>query len=194
MNTPSKIVCIGRNYAAHIQELGNTPSEDMVVFIKPASSLSDRVFCEHQGEVLHYETELCFRVVGDQLQKVALGLDLTKRDTQNKLKSQGLPWEKAKAFAHSAVMGEFVDFKHLNALTLELWIDGEKKQAGGVKDMLFKPEQILQEVKTWLPLEDGDILMTGTPQGVGPLKRDMQLKAVLKQGDKVLAEENWTVK
>ncbi|MFA0697572.1 fumarylacetoacetate hydrolase family protein, partial [Vibrio sp. 10N.222.49.C9] len=95
--TPSKILCVGRNYAAHIEELGNEIPEDMVVFMKPNSSLSQQLNSFHD-EPLHYEAELCFLVKDGEFSGVAIGLDLTKRETQSALKAKGLPWERAKAF------------------------------------------------------------------------------------------------
>ena len=95
--TPSKIVCVGRNYAEHIAELNNETPTSMVLFVKPNSAISQQLHAEHNGEALHYETELCFLIKNKQLAGVGLGLDLTKRSLQSALKEKGLPWERAKA-------------------------------------------------------------------------------------------------
>lgn len=170
MNTlliPSKIVCVGRNYAKHIAELNNVNTGDMVIFIKPNSSITHALYAYHQ-EPLHYEAELCFMVKNGDLSGVGFGLDLTKRGLQSALKAKGLPWERAKSFDRSAVLSEFAALPAgIAGLSLELWINDELRQIGGVADMLFSPQVVLDDVKTFLTLEDGDVLMTGTPEGVG---------------------------
>ena len=105
--TPSKIVCVGRNYVEHIQELNNDVPDQMVLFIKPNSAISPTLRCYHQ-EPLHYETELCFMVVDGAFKAASVGLDLTKRQLQSQLKIKGLPWERAKGFDGSALFSEFV--------------------------------------------------------------------------------------
>ena len=104
---PSKVVCVGRNYVAHIKELNNEIPEDMVLFIKPNSAISDVLKSFHH-EAIHYEAELCFLFEGGVFIAVGLGLDLTKRSLQSELKAKGLPWERAKAFDGSAVMSQFI--------------------------------------------------------------------------------------
>lgn len=170
MNTlliPSKVVCVGRNYAKHIAELNNVNTGDMVIFIKSNNSITNTLYAYHQ-EPLHYEAELCFMVKNGELSGVGFGLDLTKRGLQNELKAKGLPWERAKSFDRSAVLSEFVALPAgIAGLSLELWINDELRQQGGVADMLFSPQVVLDDLKTFLTLEDGDVLMTGTPEGVG---------------------------
>jgi len=170
MNTlliPSKVVCVGRNYAKHIAELNNVNTGDMVIFIKSNNSITNTLYAYHQ-EPLHYEAELCFLVKNGELSGVGFGLDLTKRGLQNELKAKGLPWERAKSFDRSAVLSEFVALPAgIAGLSLELWINDELRQQGGVADMLFSPQVVLDDLKTFLTLEDGDVLMTGTPEGVG---------------------------
>jgi 2-keto-4-pentenoate hydratase/2-oxohepta-3-ene-1,7-dioic acid hydratase in catechol pathway len=167
--TPSKVVCIGRNYVDHIKELANEMPDEMVVFIKPNSAISSTLLAMHNDDALHYEAELSFLYQAGKFTAVALGLDLTKREVQGKLKVKGLPWERAKAFDKSAVFSDFVsieqeDIKNLN---LSLLINDDLKQQGGVNLMMAKPDDILKELQTFLSLEDGDIVMTGTPKGVG---------------------------
>ncbi|MEI6895402.1 MAG: fumarylacetoacetate hydrolase family protein [Colwellia sp.] len=170
--TPSKIVCIGRNYVEHIQELANDIPDEMVVFLKPNSAMSTDLHAKHNEDVLHYEAELSFLYQGGQFTAVALGLDLTKRDVQNKLKAKGLPWERAKAFDGSAVFSDFIRIEQqdISQLNLSLTLNGVVKQLGGVSLMMVKPEETLAELQSFLTLEDGDIIMTGTPKGVGVIK------------------------
>ena len=120
-------------------------------------------------DALHYEAELSFLYQGGQFTAVALGLDLTKREVQGKLKTKGLPWERAKAFDGSAVFSDFVAIPEegLSQLNLSLVINDELKQQGGVSLMMVKPDEILKELQRFISLEDGDIVMTGTPKGVG---------------------------
>ena len=166
---PSKVVCIGRNYVDHIKELANEIPDEMVVFLKPNSAISATLSAMHNDEALHYEAELSFLYQGGQFTAVALGLDLTKREVQGKLKAKGLPWERAKAFDGSAVFSDFVAIPEegLSQLNLSLVINDELKQQGGVSLMLVKPAEILKELQSFISLEDGDIVMTGTPKGVG---------------------------
>ena len=166
---PTKIVCIGRNYVDHIHELANEIPDEMVVFFKPNSAISTELSAEHLNESLHYEAELSFLFQQGKFSAVALGLDLTKRSSQAKLKAKGLPWERAKAFDGSALFSDFITFdqENLEQLTLSLTINGEKKQQGGVSLMMVKPDEILHELQKFITLEDGDIVMTGTPKGVG---------------------------
>ncbi|MBU2871793.1 fumarylacetoacetate hydrolase family protein [Colwellia sp. E2M01] len=167
--TPSKVICIGRNYVEHIKELDNEVPEQMVVFLKPNSAISNTLNAEHNSDTLHYEAELCFLYQSGKFSAVALGLDLTKRDVQSKLKAKGLPWERAKAFDGSAVFSDFVSLDNVeqSALTLSLSINDKLIQQGGVSLMMFKPDEILADLQSFLTLTDGDIVMTGTPKGVG---------------------------
>lgn len=169
--SPSKVVCIGRNYVEHIKELNNEIPEEMVFFIKPNSSVSKSLKFPCKYDSCHYEAELSFLIEEGKITALAFGLDLTLRSVQKRLKEKGLPWERAKAFDDSAVFSKFVPFsKNIDDLSLELYINGELKQKGGVSQMINKPEQIIKEAKTFLTFEDGDILMTGTPKGVGAFK------------------------
>ena len=166
---PSKVVCIGRNYSEHIKELNNPNPEEMVFFIKPNSSVSNEIVFPKKHKSCHYEAELSFLIEEGNISAVGFGLDLTLREVQTKLKNSKLPWERAKAFDKSAVFSEFVDIKHndIASLKLQLFINNELRQEGGVVDMINKPEEIIEEANTFLSFEDGDILMTGTPKGVG---------------------------
>ncbi|KGY13091.1 2-keto-4-pentenoate hydratase [Vibrio tubiashii] len=189
---PTKILCVGRNYLEHIQELNNSIPEQMVVFSKPPTSISTQLASYHQ-ERLHYESEICFIVQNGQLAAVGVGLDLTKRDMQSRLKEQGLPWERAKAFDGSAVFSRFIplDGLKIDELAIELFINCVRVQKGCVKQMMYSPQVILDELKTYTTLCDGDVIMTGTPQGVGEVHADDVFLARLKSDDKTLIEIEW---
>ncbi|WP_286272235.1 fumarylacetoacetate hydrolase family protein [Thalassotalea hakodatensis] len=194
--TPSNIFCIGRNYVAHIEELGNQVPAEMVVFNKPNSAISTELLSFHD-EPLHYEAELCFIVEKGKFTAVGAGIDLTKRLLQAKLKSNGLPWERAKAFKGSAV---FSDFVHISpndiddTLRLELSINGNIVQQGGVQLMMYKPVDILSELATYTVLNDGDIVMTGTPKGVGIISKGALFDARVYSENRLLVSKNWTAK
>jgi len=190
--SPSKIICIGRNYAAHAAELGNAIPDEMVVFLKPNSSIGNTLASSFDGETLHFEAEICFLLRAGKISAVAVGLDLTRRETQNRLKDKGLPWERCKAFNGAAIFSEFVPFSgDVASLHLELDINGEAAQRGGVPMMLFPPAHMLQELPTFLTLEDGDVVMTGTPEGVGPVAAGDVFEARLFSGDELLSSERW---
>ncbi|WP_371188861.1 fumarylacetoacetate hydrolase family protein [Thalassotalea maritima] len=189
--TPSKIVCVGRNYVEHIQELNNEIPEQMVVFNKPNSSLSHELNSVH-GEPLHYEAELCFVYQQGRFSAVGLGLDLTKRQLQSQLKSKGLPWERAKAFDGSAVFSDFVAIEQIEpSLRLELWIDEQLVQSGGIKLMMYKPDDILAQLQSYTTLVDGDVVMTGTPKGVGEINAGSRFVGKVFVGEQQLIEHAW---
>ena len=165
---PSKVVCIGRNYIEHIKELNNEVPEDMVFFIKPNSAISDKLVFPKNQNSCHYEAEISFLIEDNKISAVAFGLDLTLREVQSKLKEKGLPWERAKSFDGAAVFSKFVSFDgNISKLGIELYINGELKQKGDYSLMINKPNEIISEARTFLSFEDGDILMSGTPSGVG---------------------------
>jgi len=141
----------------------------MVVFLKPNSAISTELFAKHNDDALHYEAELSFLYQDGQFTAVALGLDLTKREVQGKLKAKGLPWERAKAFDSSAIFSDFVRIEQedISQLSLSLTINDVLKQQGDVDLMMVKPDAILKELQSFISLENGDIVMTGTPKGVG---------------------------
>lgn len=189
---PSKIVCVGRNYVAHIQELANEIPDSMVVFNKPNSAISSTLRSQIGDEALHYEGELAFTVENGQLAAVGFGLDLTRRTLQSELKQKGLPWERAKAFDGAALFSAFVALPDdIERLTLRLTVDGELRQAGGVELMLYRPDAILREVATFTTLEDGDIIMTGTPAGVGEVRPGQLFEAEVLVGDIHLVAASW---
>lgn len=190
--TPSKIVCVGRNYVAHIEELGNEMPEDMVVFNKPNSAITDILRSQMGGEPLHYEGELCFVIKAGALHAVGFGLDLTKRELQSRLKEKSLPWERAKAFDGAALFSEFVSLpENLESLSLELTVDGAPRQDGGVELMMYPPEAILDELAAFITLEDGDIIMTGTPAGVGGIHTGERFEAQVLAAGRSLLSATW---
>lgn len=190
---PSKIVCVGRNYAAHAKELGNEVPEEPVIFIKPNSTISDTLL-PGRDEVLHYEAELCFLVENNRLSALGVGLDLTKRETQKKLKNKGLPWERAKAFDGAAVFSKFIDVDRcstMDNLGIRLFINGTIRQSGRVSQMIFNPQKLLQSIQAFISFEDGDILMTGTPEGVGELVPGSVFLAEVLDSEEVILTCQW---
>lgn len=193
--TPShigKLVCVGRNFVAHIEELGNEVPEQMVLFCKPGSALTTVLHATHQGDALHYEAELCFLVQGGVYTAVALGLDLTKRQTQSYLKGKGLPWERAKAFDGSALLSPFVHYNPQLELEFALHLNGELVQYGRESLMIHSPARILAEVQTFMRLEDGDVIMSGTPSGVGVVPAGARFEVEIWQGSHTLLQHSWT--
>ena len=191
---PSKIVCVGRNYVGHIQELGNAVPDEPVIFIKPNSALSDTIQAGENGGI-HFEAEICFIVRDGQLGGVGFGLDLTRRDIQDQLKAKGLPWERAKAFDGAAVFSPFVTFNgDINQLRLELFINEQLVQQGGCELMLFKPGLLLTEIQRFLSLEDGDVIMSGTPQGAGPFQAGDRFVGKIFAQETLLVEASWSAR
>ena len=188
---PSKITCIGRNYVAHIEELGNEIPEEMVVFNKPNSALGNTLH-SFIDEPLSYESELSFVVRDGKFCAVGFGLDITKRELQSRLKKKGLPWERAKGFDGAVIFSEFVALpKNSHELSLKLTVDGALRQAGGVDSMMYKPDTILQELKKFMHLEDGDVVMTGTPAGVGVIQAGESFDCQILLNGEMLLSTNW---
>jgi 2-keto-4-pentenoate hydratase/2-oxohepta-3-ene-1,7-dioic acid hydratase in catechol pathway len=190
---PSKIVCVGRNYADHIKEFDNEASQEPVIFIKPNSAISNEIHSS-KSEVIHFEGEITFLISSGELRGVGFGLDLTKRDLQNKLRAKGWPWERAKAFDYSAVFSDFVTFKcDISELRMEFYINDVLVQFGNYDLMLSKPTQMLNEAKSFLSFEDGDLLMTGTPKGVNPVISGDKYLGKIFEKEKLIAEGSWVV-
>ena len=191
---PSKIVCIGRNYAEHIAELNNETPTEPVFFIKPNSAISNEL--QFNEEVaIHFEGEIVFLIQAGELAGIGFGLDLTKREVQSELKRKGLPWERAKAFDKSAVLSDFVEFSgDYQGLSMELYINDRLAQKADFDLMLHKPQAILQEASTFLTFEDNDLLMTGTPKGVGVIRLGDEFYAKVMHNGDVLVEASWLVR
>lgn len=189
-----KIVCVGRNYAEHAAELGNEILEKPVVFLKPASAVvysGESINYPSFSDEMHHEIELVLligRNIKDATSEEAenaiagygVGLDMTLRDVQTKLKSKGHPWTIAKCFDTSAVLSDFV-LKENYSLTLDeeifLSVNDEERQRDRLNKMLFKPEEIVQYLSSLMTLEEGDLIFTGTPKGVGKVNEGDEIKA-----------------
>ena len=188
---PGKVICVGKNYAAHISEMNSVPAENMVVFMKPATAIGTELYAV-MDEPLHYEGEICLLVQQGTIAGVGFGLDLTKRETQSKLKAAGLPWERSKAFTGSALFSEFVPAPaDLSELGVELIVDDATRQKGDVSLMLYPPDIILAELKQFLLLEDFDIIMTGTPAGVGAVQPGEHFVGRILAGEHTLTSGAW---
>jgi len=189
---PSKVVCIGRNYVEHIEELGNEIPSSMVVFNKPNSAISEKLY--YFSEYCRFEGEICFLIRDHQIAGVGFGLDLTHADIQNHLKSKGLPWERAKAFDNSAVLSKFVPLcDDLTTLNMKLYINDKLIQFATYELMMYKPYTMLTEIESFMSLEDNDIIMSGTPKGVGTYAVGDRFLGQIFSGDKLLVEGAWVV-
>lgn len=198
MKRPSKIICVGRNYADHAKELGNAIPEQAVLFIKPPSSLiapDAGIRWNPAWGNCHYECELSLRIdqplscVSSKEQALAavgavtLGLDLTLRELQDQLKAKGQPWERAKAFDGSCMLAEWVDVAEIVDWTHVQYhfdVNAERRQMGDSANMIFDIASLLVEISHIFSLEPGDVVMTGTPAGVAALQRGDQLTMTLK--------------
>lgn len=196
-----KIICVGRNYAKHAAELGNAVQDEPVIFIKPETSLQTGHFFSYPAfsHEVHFELELVLKISksGKNIKKedaveyyeeIALGIDFTARDLQSELKSKGLPWEKANAFDGSAVVSDFVQLNSLpdsTGIYFELSRNGQIKQQGNSKNMLFSFDEIISHASEYFTLEKGDLIFTGTPEGVGPVELHDILRCSL-EGRKLL--------
>ena len=191
-----KIICIGRNYTNHIEELKNERPTEPVVFMKPDSAvlLKQHPFVIPEfSEDVHHEVEIIVKInkVGKYIEpkfahkyyaEISVGIDFTARDLQAKLKAKGLPWEKAKAFDGSAVIGEFLPKSHFSSLeniTFELKKNNETAQIGNSSLMLWKIDELISYVSQFFTLKIGDIIFTGTPEGVAAVKPDDVLEGFL---------------
>lgn len=191
---PSKIICVGRNYAEHAKELGNTIPDSPVLFMKPPSSLRTLkqgiTWNQALGEC-HFECEICLQIthplsgeaeaekVLDAIGAITLGLDLTMRDVQNSLKNKGQPWERAKAFDGSCVLADWIETDEigdLQQIEFKLLVNGEQRQHGLSTDMLFDFATLLVDINQVFSLNAGDVIMTGTPAGVAALQPNDQLE------------------
>lgn len=182
-----KIICIGRNYVNHIKELQNERPDEPVVFLKPDSAILLKqhpfVIPEFSDDV-HHEVEVLVKInkVGKYIDakfahnyydEIGLGIDFTARDLQAKLKEKGLPWEKSKAFDGSAVIGEFYpknEFSSLESINFELVNNGNVVQKGNSSHMIWKIDELISHVSQYFTLKKGDIIFTGTPEGVSAVK------------------------
>ncbi|WP_409439717.1 fumarylacetoacetate hydrolase family protein [Psychromonas sp. GE-S-Ul-11] len=191
--SPSKVVCIGRNYVEHIAELNNEVPTEPVIFVKPNSAISTDM-TTHAVDAIHYESEISLLIDDNQFVGVAVGLDLTKREVQSVLKSKSLPWERAKAFDASAVFSEFVSFDQpVDSLSLVLSINDQIIQQANYQLMIYKPAEIIAAVNEFMSFEKHDILMTGTPKGVGKINQGDKFTGQIFSQDTLLVSQSWTV-
>ena len=191
--TPSKVVCIGRNYVEHIYELGNEIPSSMVVFNKPNSAITDTL--RFVSDDTRFEGEICFLMMGGAIRGIGFGLDLTKAEIQNHLKTKGLPWERAKGFDGSAVLGKFVPLDApLESLRMTLHINGALAQEATYDLMIYKPITMVEEIQSFMRFEDGDIIMSGTPKGVATYKIGDEFVGRIYSANEVLIESSWVVK
>lgn len=193
-----KIICIGRNYVKHIEELQNERPDEPVVFLKPDSAvlLKQHPFVIPEfSQDIHHEVEILVKInkVGKYIEpkfapnyydEIGLGIDFTARDLQAKLKEKGLPWEKAKAFDGSAVIGDFLskkDFISLESINFELVKNGQVVQKGNTSHMLWNIDQLISHVSQYFTLKIGDIIFTGTPEGVAAIQPNDILEGFIEQ-------------
>lgn len=192
-----KIICIGRNYADHAKEMNSPTPKEPVFFMKPDTALLPKrnpVYFPSFTKDMHYECEIVVRInrLGKNIaerhanryySEIGIGIDFTARDIQKDCKEKGLPWEKAKAFDHSAPVSEtFIPLEEiddLNNLEFRLEQNGEVVQKGNTKDMIFTVDQLIAYVSQFVTLKIGDLIFTGTPAGVGPVKIGDELKAFI---------------
>ena len=197
-----KIICIGRNYDEHIRELGNERPVEPVLFLKPDSALvldNRNVRYPSFTSDIHHEVEIVLRIskagkdvsvenAGKHFDAVALGIDFTARDVQSRLKAKGLPWEIAKAFDDSAPVSSFIpieNFSRSEGIFFSLKVDGELRQSGDTRQMIYNFEEIIHWSSRFFQLNPGDLIFTGTPSGVGPVHKGNRLEGFL-SGEKML--------
>lgn len=180
------IYCIGRNYAEHAKELGNAIPESPVVFIKSNNSFRGFPPCPiaFENEVFHFEAEIVLKIAKDltigqlvtteAISSLLLGIDLTRRGVQSELKAQGHPWTLAKSFLGSAILGKeypLSAFEQLRNITFQLKVNGSVRQVGNTNEMLFSFLDICNYINSFSPLQKGDLIFTGTPKGVGEIRK-----------------------
>ena len=198
-----KIICIGRNYAKHAKELGNSIPEEPVFFMKPDSARLPKkapFFYPNFTNDLHYEVELVLRInkLGKNITKkfahtyyneIGIGIDFTARDIQQECKEKGLPWEKAKAFDYSAPMSQVflskTEFENLDNINFSLNKNQEEVQKGNTSDMLFNFDELIVYLSKFMTLKIGDLIFTGTPAGVGPVSIGDHLEGFI-EGQKLI--------
>ncbi len=181
-----KIICIGRNYADHISELGNERPDEPVIFMKPDTALlknNEPFYHPDFSDDIHHEVEVLVKIkkegksiapefASGYYDEIGLGVDFTARDIQTKVKEKGLPWERAKAFNGSAPISNFIPKKDFDMANLNFHLDknGETVQQGNTNLMLWPIDEVIAEISKFILLKTGDIIFTGTPKGVGPVK------------------------
>ena len=191
-----KIICVGRNYDDHIEEFNNNRPDSPVLFLKPETSIirkNQPFFIPYYSKNIQYEVEILVQInrLGKYISsefshkyydEIGLGIDFTARDIQNELKSNGLPWEKSKAFDGSALIGKWINknnFENLNNIDFSLEKNEKVVQKGNTYNMLWKIDDLISEISNYFTLKIGDIIFTGTPSGVGPVEENDVLTGFL---------------
>ena len=191
-----KIICVGRNYTDHIKELDNKKPKDPVLFLKPQTAIINKgqpFFIPSFSEEIHYELEVIIKInrLGRFIEKkfshkyydkIGLGIDFTARDLQLELKNKGLPWEKAKAFDGSCLIGDWKnkkDFNNIDNIDFRLTKNDEIVQHSNTSLMLWKVDELIEYISKFFTLKIGDIIFTGTPAGVGKIKLNDKLKGYM---------------
>ncbi len=197
-----KIICIGRNYAEHAKEMNSAIPTEPVFFLKPDTALikdNQPFYYPDFSKEIHHEVELVLKIskpgknidskyAHKYYDEIGIGIDFTARDIQSKCKEKGLPWEKAKAFDGSAPIGQFIDKKKLidlDNINFHLTINGIVIQKGNTKDLLFTFDAVIAYVSKFITLKTGDLIFTGTPEGVGPVRIGDKLEAFI-ENEKLL--------
>jgi 2-keto-4-pentenoate hydratase/2-oxohepta-3-ene-1,7-dioic acid hydratase in catechol pathway len=193
-----KLICIGRNYVKHIEELHNERPDEPVVFMKPDSAVllkQNPFIIPEFSDDIHHELEILVKInkIGKHIDakfahkyfdEIGLGIDFTARDLQSKLKEKGLPWEKAKGFDGSAVIGDFLpksSFENIENITFELKNNGKTVQLGNTSHMIWKINELIAHISRYFTLKIGDIIFTGTPEGVAPVKPNDVLEGFIEK-------------
>jgi len=193
-----KIICIGRNYIDHVDELENKKPSSPVIFLKPETAVilkNQPFFIPDYSTEIHYEVEILVKIkkLGKSIEtkfshkyydQVGLGIDFTARDLQSELKKNGLPWEKSKAFDGSALIGKWVnknEFNDLNNIKFSLNKNGKSVQSGNTFDMLWNINELISEVSKFFTLKIGDVIFTGTPSGVGKVSENDLLEGFINE-------------
>lgn len=191
-----KIICIGRNYAEHAKEMNSPVPSEPVFFMKPDTALikdNEPFYYPDFSHEIHHEVELVIKVskAGKNIspefahryyEEIGIGIDFTARDIQAQCKEKGLPWEKAKAFDGSAPVGKFIpksEIENLSDISFHLTINGKEVQKGNTKDLLFSFDKVISYISGFITLKTGDLIYTGTPEGVGPVKIGDRLEAFI---------------
>ena len=191
-----KIICIGRNYLKHAREMDSPVPAEPIFFLKPESAIiknNKPFFLPDFSKEIHYEVEIVLQIcrLGKNIapefahryyDKIGVGIDFTARDIQRKCKENGLPWEKAKAFDGAAPLGKFIEKENLGDvgnIDFKLEINENTVQHGNTKDLIFPFNELIAYVSRFFTLKTGDLIFTGTPEGVGPVKRNDELKAYI---------------
>jgi acylpyruvate hydrolase len=193
------IWAVGRNYAAHAKEMQAEVPKEPFFFLKSGNSIetSSKISLPTWSQDIHHELEIALWLGEDlNFTHMSLALDLTARDAQSLAKSKGLPWTLAKSFTGSCPLGSWISLQEvgpLESLNLELIKNGQSVQKGHFNDMIFKPVQLLEYLKNHYPLGSHDIILTGTPEGVGPLKTGDSLQGLLRSDDHKLLACHWDV-